>query len=418
MRTYLGVLCLVALAFIPWTNQTYPGGFAELWKEAGDMASQTAAVILAHHPKSVASIQAKYISTPAAQSPKVRILLVPGHEPDFGGAEYKDLKERDMTVELAQDLQGFLDTDPHYQTFVTRDTQAWDPTFADYFKNSWDDIVAWQKASKAEESKLIQLDEAPKPVSSVYHVTAPANVALRLYGVTKWANENDIDITLHIHFNDYPGHAAGQPGEHSGFAIYVPAAQYDNSSTTKAIAESIFAQLKRYNAVSDLPGESDGIVDEPELIAIGANNTADSASMLIEYAYIYEQQFQDPAVRSLALKDLAYQTYLGLQGFFDPTHAIDLSKRYETLALPHSWSGSITAGSPVSPDIFALQTALTADGDYPPADESMNDCPRTGKLGPCTKAALQSFQKKYGIAGEDGMVGSSTISKLNQLFSL
>ncbi len=418
MRTYLTVLCLVALFLIPWVDQTYPGGLANFWNGAEDLAGQTAAVILAHHPKSVADIQANYVSTPASQAPKVRILLVPGHEPDYGGTGYKGLKERDMNVELAQDLQGFLNSDQHYQAFITRDTRSWNPTFADYFKDSWDDIVAWQKASHAEESKLIQMGSVPKPVSSVRHITAPADIALRLYGVTKWANENDIDITLHIHFNDYPGHPSKSPGDYSGFTIYVPAAQYSNSSTTKVIAGKVFSELKKYNPVSDLPGESNGIVDEPRLIAIGADNTADSASMLIEYGYIYEQQFQDPAVRSLALKDLAYQTYLGLEDFFDPNRALDLSKRYQTLALPHSWPAPIVEKGAASPDIFALQTALTVDGEYPPKNQDTNDCPRTGKLGPCTERALQDFQRKYGITGEDGLAGTSTISKLNQLFSL
>lgn len=418
MRYYAAVLFLVALFLIPWANQTHPGGFAELWSNVEQAADQVAAVILAHHPKTIADIQSHYVPVVSAQMPKVRILLVPGHEPDYGGAEYKDLKERDMTVELAQDLQGFLDSDSHYETFITRDTTAWDPTFVNYFKTGWNDIIAWEQASHAEESKLIKMGTAPKPVASVYHNSAPSDVATRLYGITKWANENDIDITIHIHFNDYPGRKSNIPGEYSGFAIYVPAAQYDNSSTTKAIADKVFGELKKYNPVSNLPGESTGIVDEPELIAIGANNTADSASMLIEYAYIYEQQFQDPAVSRLALKDLAYQTYLGLQDFFEPNHAVDLSKRYETLALPHSWQNQITDKNTVSPDVFALQTALQVDGEYPPKDETQNDCPRSGKLGPCTKTALSAFQNKYDIEGETGVVGSSTMTKLNQLFSL
>ena len=415
MRHYVALLLLVSLFCIPWLNQSYPGGLAALWSDASD---QAAAIILAHHPKTVADIQSRYVSGNPAQAPKVRILLVPGHEPDYGGTEYKDLKERDMTVELAQDLQGFLGNDQHYQTYITRDTHAWSPEFVDYFKNRWDDIIEWEKASQAEESRLIKIGSVPAPVTTVYHNKAPEDVALRLYGITKWANENDIDITVHVHFNDSPDRRAGSPGDHSGFAIYVPAAQYSNSTTTKAVAADVFKRLEKYNPVSDLPGESNGIVDEPKLIAIGVNNTADSASMLIEYGYIYEQQFQDPAVRSLALKDLAYQTYLGLQDFFDPDHIVDMSKRYDSVALPYTWQHPITAESTTSADIFALQTALHADGEYPPKGKSSSDCPRSGKLGPCTKSAIQAFQAKYDITGEDGVAGTTTIGKLNQLFSL
>jgi peptidoglycan hydrolase-like protein with peptidoglycan-binding domain len=72
----------------------------------------------------------------------------------------------------------------------------------------------------------------------------------------------------------------------------------------------------------------------------------------------------------------------------------------------------------MGPDVFALQTALAADGEYPPANETANDCPRSGKLGPCTKSAIRSFQNKYKIDDENGVVGPTTMSKLNQLFSL
>jgi len=31
------------------------------------------------------------------------------------------------------------------------------------------------------------------------------DIALRLYGFNKWADENKVDAMVHIHFNDYPG---------------------------------------------------------------------------------------------------------------------------------------------------------------------------------------------------------------------
>ena len=41
-------------------------------------------------------------SVPPAKS--IRILLVAGHEPHYGGAVYRDRFERDMTVQLSQFL--------------------------------------------------------------------------------------------------------------------------------------------------------------------------------------------------------------------------------------------------------------------------------------------------------------------------
>src|SRR5665213_3140096 len=55
-------------------------------------------------------------------SQKVRILIVPGHEPDYGGAQFGSLDERNLVVEIGQDLQQYLQTNSNYQVFITRDT--------------------------------------------------------------------------------------------------------------------------------------------------------------------------------------------------------------------------------------------------------------------------------------------------------
>jgi N-acetylmuramoyl-L-alanine amidase len=385
---------------------------------------QVAAVILSHAPKSVADIQARYAPTivpvaavgSQALPPKVRILVVPGHEPDYGGAEYRDLKERDMAVELAQDLKGFLDGNAHFQTFITRDSQGWTSLFNDYFKADWQDIIAWQKASALDMAHRISTGATSKPVRIVYHNRVPDDVAYRLYGINKWADENDIDITIHIHFNDDPTRPADGPGSHSGFAIYIPEHQYANSTTSKVVAQAIFKRLAKYNPVSDLNGEANGIVEEPDLIAVGAHDTSNGATMLIEYAYIYEPQFAEAGTRDLALKDLAYQTYLGLEDFFDDHSSSSIVESYDSLALPHDWTQSLSKKNTQNGDVFALQTALLLDGLYPPSNKNLTDCPRTGKLGPCTLQAVTDFQKKYDIPDEKNVVGPKTLQVLNSLF--
>ena len=320
MRYYLATLIALIIFGVPAVTTHFSVQINEisyLLSQAGD---QLAAVILSHNPKTIANIQASYYppkSIENATSTKVKVLIVPGHESSYGGAEYKNLKERDMNLELANDLADFMQTDSHYEIFQTRDDTGWSSDFLTYFKNNWDAIVAWQKASKAETLYLSSTGVTTKATSVVVHNTAPKDVALRLYGITKWANENNVDITIHIHFNDDTEHRSNKPGKYSGFAIYVPDNQYGNSTTTRAIASAIFKRLAIENSVSNLPGESSGIVNEQDLIAIGADNTANSASMLIEYGYIYEKQFSDPKTRSLALKNFAYQTYLGLQDFFN-----------------------------------------------------------------------------------------------------
>lgn len=366
-RTYLVVVFVVVIFMTPWIATNYPNQAKEFADFFENAAWQLAAVIV-HNPRTIAELKAKYASTstndvrnnsnvivlanvsnsdqssPGATtsvsstnnissslptlrvaSPipvKVKILLVPGHEPGFGGAEFANLKERTMNTELASDLQELLQNDPHFEVFKTRSNEEWDPVFAKYFKDQWTSIIKWQKESHAEMKNLIAIGSTTVATPKVYHNSAPTNVALRLYGITKWANENGIDVAIHIHFNDFPDHGDGVAGKYTGFSIYVPVGQFGNSTTTRAIANAVFKRLAAFNSVSTLPGESSGIVDEPELIAIGANNTADAASTLIEYGYIYERQFRDLTTRSLTLKNLAQQTYLGLKDFFESPSTI------------------------------------------------------------------------------------------------
>ena len=421
MRYYLAVLFVVFAFGLPQMAVNQPQAILsvadKIISSIGTASDQFAAVLISHNPKSVATIQAKYFATTTPVVSKVNVLIVPGHEPDFGGTEFGKIKERDLNVMLADDLKGFLNSTGHYNITETRSYHSWGPEFSSYFKDSWKSIGEWEKASFKENAQLISIGAIKHTPSKVYHNKAPQNVATRLFGITKWANENDIDITIHIHFNDEAERSAGAAGTHSGFAIYVPAKQYSNSTTTKAVAESIFKQLSKYNPVSDLAGESSGIIDESSLIAIGKNNTANSASLLIEYGYIYEPQFNDPAVRDLAIKDLAYQTYLGLENFFGSKDK-GFSFGYDTLMLPHDWKKTITKKKAPSDEVYALQTALLLEGFYPPTKKSLNDCPRSGAFGVCTKSALDSFQKKYEINNEKGIVGTSTLDVLNHLYSI
>jgi N-acetylmuramoyl-L-alanine amidase len=233
------------LLAVPWFMY-HPEQANYVYSVIGIAEEQIAAVILAHNPKTVVDIKSHYASGQNQDnmglqdfSPKVRILLVPGHEPDYGGAEYGSIKERDMTVELADDLQQFLGANSRYQVFVTRDTKSWTPTFVNYFKTNWDDIIAWTKGNKDEMTHLTRMGEYHPVVPSVLHNSAPVDIAYRLYGIGKWSNENNIDIIIHIHFNDNPGHSQNTPGKYSGFAIYVPQQQYFNSSTTISVDSRI-----------------------------------------------------------------------------------------------------------------------------------------------------------------------------------
>lgn len=401
----------MAVAFL------YIGTRSDVITYVSDSLQQTGrnlAAVFFKESITIAELNQKYKSAPYRQD-KVNLLIVPGHEPNFGGAQFGKIKERDMNIDLGNYLNDFLKNNNHYKVTITRDKQNWNPTFSNYFTTNWNAIVAFVDSQKSQMRGLMNVGLI-KPVSGAYHSTVSQDVALRLYGINKWANENDIDIEVHLHFNDYPRRRQSVPGEYSGITIYVPESQYSNSTTTRAIASSVLRRLSRYNAVSDLPKENAGVVEDQDLIAIGSNNNADAASLLIEYGYIYEPQFQDPTIRDMTLKDLAYQTYLGLEDFFGNRDVASIA--YDTLMLPYNWKNNFskTNSGSATADILALQSALIIVGEYPIGSQTKNDCPRSGIFGNCTVSALNAFQNKYNITGESGVVGAKTRAVLNSMF--
>ena len=396
----------------PWIVTSYPWATRFVDNIFGYIGNNFGAIFFVEGI-TIDELQDKYDSSERGRD-KVRILIVPGHEPDYGGAEFGNLNERDMVVDVAQYMKEFFENNEHYEVVISRDRNMWNEDFEEYFAEHWDEIISFIQQNKAEMLRLVNNGAVTQVTDGVIHNTAPQNVAVRLYGINKWANENDIDIAIHIHFNDYPRRDNTIPGEYSGLSIYVPEGQYSNSTSTRAVAQAVFNRLTKYNAISDFPKENEGIVEEQELIAIGSFNTLDAPSMLIEYGYIYEPQFIDPDVRQSVFRDLAFQTYLGIEDFFGG----ETSLAYDTLMLPHKWQGDDTNNTNnTKNDTLSLQTALIIEDLYPPVGRTKNDCPRTGKFGPCTKKSLGLFQDKYGITGETDTVGVKTKNILNYRYS-
>ena len=298
---YIGAALLIFLGGVAFYKPTLPS------------ASLSAAVASA---KSVAMLFSDFASGSFGGTNKVRIVIVPGHEPDFGGTEYRGIKERDLVVGIADNLARLLQTQPQYAVFQTRDGLGWNPLFKNYFATQWDKIVAWRAQSAADFIQLTQNGSITITSGLLDHNTAPGDVALRLHGINKWSNENNVDIELHIHINDYPHKNTKIPGKYSGFVIYVPEKQFLNSTTTRALAEAIQRRLAQKFPASNLPGETAGIAETQDLIAVGEYGSVSAASLLIEYGYIYEPRFTDPTRREETLKVMAEQTYLGMQDFF------------------------------------------------------------------------------------------------------
>ncbi|MFZ2832030.1 MAG: N-acetylmuramoyl-L-alanine amidase [Minisyncoccia bacterium] len=345
---------------------------------------------------------------------KLKVLIVPGHEPDFGGTEFFNIKERNLNADLSLALAQYLVEDGHYDVVMTRDKDAWNPYLETYFTANSEEIKKFTESQKTEMGRLIKEGKISVMNSQVIHNTAPDDVAFRLFGINKWANEHTVDIIIHVHFNDNTERTEWAPGEYNGFAIYTPERQYSNAVASFEVAKQVYTRLSKMFPVSNLPGENAGIVEDQDLIAVGNSNTVNAASVLIEYGYIYEPQLQVPSVRTAVLNELAFQTYLGISDF-SGTASFVVGPKESTLLLR---GGELIAKKTALPNtgVLALQAVLLEKGYYPPEKYSRNQCPLSGFFGPCTERALTAFQNEFGIKGERGVVGPKTQLELQALF--
>ncbi len=355
---------------------------------------------------------------------KVKVLIIPGHDNEYHGAEFGGLRESDLTLQTGRALYELLKNDERFSALSVRDfrTGAYTDEFAIYFTREADAIRSVRDRTRALMDTLVTARLVERN-HGVPHGFAPGEAATRLYGINKWANENDIDIALHIHFNDYPRRRRNSPGEYSGFSIYVPEVQYPNAATSAEVARSVFEELKTSLPQSDLPKERGGILEDQELIAVGSNASREGASLLIEYGYLYESKFMDPTTRKVFITELAFLTYRGLKNYFEDETGDGILDRRTTL-LPYSWNTPLQVGMRGDPHVLALQAALRAEDLYPPPGKSMNECPLNGNFGPCVERSVILFQEKYrdevlfpaSLTRGTGTVGPATLKKLNELY--
>lgn len=360
------------------------------------------------------NIRAKY------NERRLKILLVPGHDNIDSGTEFNGVREADLTRKVARHLYEFLAGDGHFQVSSTRDfvTGEYESAFASYFKAQENEILSFRIQLQELIIKAIR-EGLFQTYAGVGHNRVSSRIAQKLYGINKWANENGVDIVLHTHFNDHAGRRRTRAGNYFGFTVYVPEKQFSSAKSSVAVAESVFSQLKEHLAVSSLPGENQGITEDQDLIALGANGSLDAAVLLIEYGYIYEPQFTSSRLREDMMRELGYQTYLGLKKYFEP----DVSLPGTTL-LPFLWEYPLQRGVSGNRDVLSLQLALRGEGLYPPPGKTLAECALTGSFGECTMASVALFQEKYsdeilepfGLSRGTGKAGTATLKKLQTLY--
>jgi len=249
------------------------------------------------------------------ETEKIKILIVAGHEPYFGGAEYGNLKERDLNLQLAEILSKKLALNKKFEVILARDSAGWNSNIEKYIRSNTIEILSWSDKMKAEMRSLVRDGKITMINPQVGHNTAPTSSRIFLYGINKWASVNKMDIAIHIHFNDNPKYK-GKPN-YEGFSIYVPEKQYSNSTSSKILAQDMKNEISKIQQISNLPGESTGVIEDQELIALGSFNTSDSLSILIEYAYIYENFMQNSITRDIFIEKGASSTAKALEYFFE-----------------------------------------------------------------------------------------------------
>ena len=346
---------------------------------------------------------------------KVRILIVPGHDAQFSGTSFADISEADLNLQLGKQLATLLSKDSKYEVILARNYSGYNPALEAYFSSKEQSIVDFVKNKKQIMYDLVSEGKVVLKTNGVHHNIAPRLVVVRLYGINKWANENKIDLVVHIHFNDYSRKDSSLPGKYSGFAIYTPEKQYSNSRASDAVATEVSKQLKTHYPESNMPKEDTGVVEDQDLIAIGSFNTLDPASMLIEYAYIYEPQLQDVDIRNKIITDMATQTYLGIRNFFDD-NTPSFAGKFNTPLLPYHWQSVVTKGTQYDDSVLSLQTALSPEGLYPPKPLDLHECPLSGTYGRCTSAAISLFQQKYDLPNTSGLLDSQTLAAFEKLY--
>lgn len=254
--------------------------------------------------------------TEAAFVAPVKILLVPGHDNVNFGARYGNTKEADMNLRVATQIFDILKQDKRFDVYITRDDKDYTKEFADFLEQK-NGILAFELNAKDQFQNKINKGGFVLKQNTPHHAVSE-DIALRLYGFNKWANENKMDAMIHVHFNDYPRKTKWTIGRYKGFTIYVPDSQFLNAKKSAGLAENIFAQLHKKYITSTWKPESAGIVPDQKLIAVGANNTLESSvrSVLVEYGYIYEKKFQTKSSRLQAYKDMAILTVNGINNYF------------------------------------------------------------------------------------------------------
>lgn len=340
----------------------------------------------------------------------VKILIIPGHDKKYSGAYFRGVSEQEINLRLAEKIKTELMRDPLLDVTVTRDANGYIPIIQEYFDNNEKSINRFIETHKKKTAELKAEDGFDMDVQ-VPHADALPMVAYQLYGVNKWAEENNFDIILNIHFNDDTAHASGAVGDFSGFVVYVPDENLLNHKDGDILGAAIGARMNQTFPVSNMPLEAEkadlgGVIPDFHLIALGSNRTLKIPSVLVEYSYIYEPHLV-PELFDLSSFVMARATTRGVYDYLNGSQNLK--------NLLYFWdAGALKKSTKPSNDVLALQFGLKELGFFPA--KNFPKCKFDGLLGPCTTASIKSFQAANKLQA-DGVAGTKTKQVLNEIFS-
>lgn len=270
-------------------------------------------------PSTFTFLPAATASVAPIQPRPFTVLVVPGHDVNKGGAQYRNLFERDLVAIIAGKIARIFSGNASYKIVVARDRLMWNPVLSDYFKSREQSIIDFKIDHKDINRALMELGRKYFVPDMAEHPDADKTTIIQLYGINKWVGENDVDLVVHLHFNDRGRANLNAPGENRGFAIYIPERQMPNATASRKAAEKIYSKLDTILTPESIGNLKESIVEDQSLIAVGASDTLATPSMLIEYGYIYEKMLQTEEERERALTTMAEQTALGIQEYAEST---------------------------------------------------------------------------------------------------
>jgi N-acetylmuramoyl-L-alanine amidase len=262
---------------------------------------------------SVVVSQNLYIFKKYQSNKKIKLLLVAGHEPNDGGAEYNGLKERDLNLQIASKIKDILSSSTDIEIILARDNDGWNDELESYVKTNETKIMDWVAESKAKMFSQTKTGEIKIVESGMKHNMAASNAVLFLYGTNKWIDEKDIDVVLHVHMNNNPKYK-GKPN-YSGYCMYVPEKQFSNSSSSKIFAKFLDEEISKIHTKSTMPQEKDIIIESQELIAVGSYGTLKIPSVVVEYAYIYEPIITNKNSRKVFIENFSSSTAVAIEKY-------------------------------------------------------------------------------------------------------